>query len=457
MTLRLAAAGLTLLFTVSASAGNRVAVLDAKLTKMDGSLGGILTEVISAEVNSYGTHEVVAGRDIEAMLGFEKQKELLGCNDVSCMAELGGALGVDFLLASEFAALGGTYIVNVKLIDIKGASVSKRAYETVKGEQDVLLTTVKRVLAKLFGRKGPATAKAEPKPKREVEKKAPPPPKPPPPLKLKEARSDGGTTPASPPEAAPAASTGSKTKRTPHVRFGASVGVGQGSSKIEAKAADVFNGNPQPLYRPPPWERNGFQAPLLTLFLRTKWIDLDLFAMPPTTIVSGVGIGVDSQFLSLGKVRVGLGIRLALLDAKIPLDAQDDSGRFGPDEDAVYNTEIVAFGVSLKAANRFRAGVYTGPSKNRLSVTGIEFDFNEADAPKAPLMVNLEYFFTDRLVARIDFFSALGRLTDERIVNWFHQDPDLDPLEPANMQDTYAELSTILFSLGFDFSDLMGM
>src|SRR5262245_20571431 len=38
--------------------------------------------------------KVIARSDIEAMLGLERMKDMLACEDTSCMAQIGGALGV---------------------------------------------------------------------------------------------------------------------------------------------------------------------------------------------------------------------------------------------------------------------------------------------------------------------------------------------------------------------------
>ncbi|MBI5510887.1 MAG: hypothetical protein HY903_19170 [Deltaproteobacteria bacterium] len=143
---------LTLLFATNAYADkSAVAVLDIQGTGIDAALLPTLTEVLTVEIDSLGMYKVVAGRDVQAMLGFEKQKDMLGCTDAACLAEIGGALGVDRIVVSQIGKVGNTYVVNIKIINIRMADTEGRVYETVKGEVDALIETIKKSVVKLLG------------------------------------------------------------------------------------------------------------------------------------------------------------------------------------------------------------------------------------------------------------------------------------------------------------------
>jgi hypothetical protein len=60
--------------------------------------------VVAAEADRLGGFEVVSGRDVQAMLGFERARELAGCDDLACFAEIGGALGAQRILVSSVGA-----------------------------------------------------------------------------------------------------------------------------------------------------------------------------------------------------------------------------------------------------------------------------------------------------------------------------------------------------------------
>lgn len=52
-----------------------------------------LDELLVDFVRKLGEHEVIGKSDIDAMLGLENLKDQLGCDEVACAAEIGGALG----------------------------------------------------------------------------------------------------------------------------------------------------------------------------------------------------------------------------------------------------------------------------------------------------------------------------------------------------------------------------
>ncbi len=134
-----------------------VAVLNLQGPESLSGLLPVLTEILTAELDALGRFRVVAGSDVRTMLGFEKDKDLVGCDDASCLAEIGGALGVDRIVAGQIGKVGATYVVNIKLINIRKAETEMRIYETVRGEEDALIAMIKRSVGKLF-----ATATTQP-------------------------------------------------------------------------------------------------------------------------------------------------------------------------------------------------------------------------------------------------------------------------------------------------------
>src|SRR5947207_17625 len=64
-------------------------------------LGGAITEAVTTEVSARGFFNVLSSKDVETLLGVERQKQMLGCADdaSSCLSELAGALGARFVLS----------------------------------------------------------------------------------------------------------------------------------------------------------------------------------------------------------------------------------------------------------------------------------------------------------------------------------------------------------------------
>jgi len=76
----------------------KIAVLALKLeTDLDEGIGNTLNEIMLNEFQEVGDFQVLSSSDILAVLNLELKRMKLGCTEDSCLAELGGALGVPLL------------------------------------------------------------------------------------------------------------------------------------------------------------------------------------------------------------------------------------------------------------------------------------------------------------------------------------------------------------------------
>jgi TolB-like protein len=161
----------------------------------------LITDVVVTEVSGTRRFEVVSSADISSLLGLEKQKQLLQCGeDSSCLAELGGALGVDYLLTGTVGLLGSRLRISMVVQNVKKAKVVARQARFCDANEDALVKateeTVRGLIGELETGRAPEVAAAPPPPK-----VAPPPPLPPPP----------DLRPAPPPRAEPVAPVVSTT------------------------------------------------------------------------------------------------------------------------------------------------------------------------------------------------------------------------------------------------------
>ncbi len=108
---------------------------------------------------------VTTPNEISTLLGFERQRELMGCTDksTSCLAELANALGVDGLITGTVGKFGKSYQVNIKILSAADARPMVAHSGRVKGEEDLIdeYTRAAQKLAPLLLaklRKSPAPA-----------------------------------------------------------------------------------------------------------------------------------------------------------------------------------------------------------------------------------------------------------------------------------------------------------
>jgi TolB-like protein len=129
----------------------KVAVMDVK--NVQGVPEGtaiILTDIVVSEV-ARARVDVVSKGDIAAMIGFEKEKQILGCSDDSkCLAEIGGALGVDYMLTGQVGLIGTRYRISLLLVDSKRAKVAGRSARFCDRNEDALAQAAQETVAELL-------------------------------------------------------------------------------------------------------------------------------------------------------------------------------------------------------------------------------------------------------------------------------------------------------------------
>lgn len=69
-----------------------------------------------AQQLALGGLRVITASEMSALLGLERQKQLVGCTDTSCAVELANALGVDGLVVGSIGKFDTTYQVNIKVL-----------------------------------------------------------------------------------------------------------------------------------------------------------------------------------------------------------------------------------------------------------------------------------------------------------------------------------------------------
>ncbi len=118
---------------------------------LDAKLGEFLTEHTAQSMKLAGV-DVVTQREMQSLLGLERQKQLLGCSDAasSCMAELASALGADGVLLGDIAKFGGRIQLNLKVVSSTSAS-TVAAYSDTVGTEDAALDSLTRGANQMAG------------------------------------------------------------------------------------------------------------------------------------------------------------------------------------------------------------------------------------------------------------------------------------------------------------------
>lgn len=128
-----------------------IAVLDFETAGVTAELAAAADLLVPQEVRRHApAARVVSGNDIRALLGNERQKQLLGCGDASsCIAELAGAIGSDELVTGKIGRIGTQYVVELRRLDAARGRAIHSLTRTASREE-ALIDAIRGGIAELY-------------------------------------------------------------------------------------------------------------------------------------------------------------------------------------------------------------------------------------------------------------------------------------------------------------------
>jgi hypothetical protein len=115
-------------------------------------LASVVTKLVLARLDDVDGLRTVSPDDLQLMLSVEKQKDAMGCDDVRCIAELGGALGTDYVIHGQIGLVGTQYNLTLTAIDAKHSAAVARVSNLVAGTEDALMQNVPVAVSSLLAK-----------------------------------------------------------------------------------------------------------------------------------------------------------------------------------------------------------------------------------------------------------------------------------------------------------------
>jgi outer membrane cobalamin receptor len=109
-----------------------------------------LADVLADKIARMGEVRVITRSDILSMADMQERKRLTECTDEECVAEVGGALGVAWMVSGNVSRFGQAYLLNLKLYDVRYAEVPGRVSRQFKGGEERLLDELLAAATDLF-------------------------------------------------------------------------------------------------------------------------------------------------------------------------------------------------------------------------------------------------------------------------------------------------------------------
>jgi hypothetical protein len=144
--------------TLTLIAGNALAetaaVMPLQTDNLSKNHAMVLDRLLAVVVAENSNWEVISARDIDAMLGFENLKDLAQCTDVSCAAEIGGALGTRYLVVTTANRLGDSLVMTMTVLDMKDQRAIARRSLTGPNDENAHYHSLANLVQLAFGKVG---------------------------------------------------------------------------------------------------------------------------------------------------------------------------------------------------------------------------------------------------------------------------------------------------------------
>lgn len=117
----------------------RVASTGWSFVGIEPALGEVFLErfVTELEKRGRGRLSITTQRDVSQLLGLDRQRQLLGCAESACLAELAGALGVEVVISGTLAKTAAGYTATLKALDTTTGRA--RISESTRAEDEAAL------------------------------------------------------------------------------------------------------------------------------------------------------------------------------------------------------------------------------------------------------------------------------------------------------------------------------
>jgi hypothetical protein len=135
----------------SATASRTVAVMPLRSINVPQYVTEVLDSTLAVAVGDVGAGlRVLSANDINTMLGVERMKDAIGCDEVSCAVDIGGALNAELIVTGSIGKLGNKLTINLVLVNIAETVVEARVQETIRDDENVYQDGVRGATQRLF-------------------------------------------------------------------------------------------------------------------------------------------------------------------------------------------------------------------------------------------------------------------------------------------------------------------
>ncbi len=121
----------------------KVAVMDLQVAgNLDEALVISLTKAVPETIDRLGPFKAISAPDGVQMLSYDATRQALGCDDPSCMSDLGDALGADFMITGNLTLTGETVTIQLQLLNTANGKVENRVSRQHVGTGETIFSAM---------------------------------------------------------------------------------------------------------------------------------------------------------------------------------------------------------------------------------------------------------------------------------------------------------------------------
>ncbi len=131
----------------------RLVVTDFVAQRVADAEAQALTDAVVTYLAQRGLFDLVSSRDLQTLLGAERQKQLLGaCGDdgLGCSTDLSTLVNARFILSGQLARVGSAYQLSLQMVDTAKSTAAARA-SRLSGSLEALRALVPYIAAEATG------------------------------------------------------------------------------------------------------------------------------------------------------------------------------------------------------------------------------------------------------------------------------------------------------------------
>lgn len=126
-------------------------------------LAAVVTSALTHHAARLPNVRVISYQEVHNTLSQEQVRQVAGCTDASCAAEIAGALNTDEIVLGSLGMAGDAYVLTLARVKARSAQVSGRALERVpQASEQLLIDRMPFIVAGLFNTPPPVPEEAAP-------------------------------------------------------------------------------------------------------------------------------------------------------------------------------------------------------------------------------------------------------------------------------------------------------